>query len=150
MTDDTAALARIDRHLAELGDAIEALRDDTGELRELIAGRRLSASERAAFARVLPAIHRATHGELFASADIVEYQKRGNDAAALRETFGKLTAKQIGKLLARARGCTIDGYRIRRECDDAGAALWLCSRNKADDRERVVRQCVVNNDEETE
>ena len=107
------------------------LLDEVSELRDLVAGRRLAASERALLERVLPVVHRVTRGRAFVPADLFEYaEARTGDATALREALGSRSARQVGKLLARARGATIGGYRIRRECDETGAPLWVCFANK--------------------
>lgn len=113
-------------------DLLREIRDDIAELREIVGGRRLSESEQALLDRALPVVYRVTHGRLFAASDLLEFaQSRTADATALREALGIRSARQVGKLLARARGCTIGGYRVRRECDDAGMVLWVCLQNKA-------------------
>lgn len=104
---------------------------ELSELRELVAGRRLSSSERTLLASALPIVHRVTREAPFAAGDLIDYARASTpDALALRAALAGRSARQVGKLLARARGGTIGGYRIRREGDECGSVLWVCLANK--------------------
>jgi hypothetical protein len=72
--------------------------------------------------RILPAVVgvRGSEGaERLTSRDLVE-----DEAPAIRLAVGQLTAKQIGKLFARAEGIPIDGLMVQRDGVDFHVTAW--------------------------
>jgi len=103
MTDDASGLLALARRV----DALER--------RDL--ARRLSRRDRDVLARLLPAI-----GGLCGSAPWLVREMF--DDPGVRLVRGDLSAKALGKLLARAAGLAVDGLVIERVGVEDGAILW--------------------------
>jgi hypothetical protein len=102
-------------------------------LRELVEGQRrivqllerdrrpspLSRGDRTILARLLPAIGGALGSEEFTSRDLACHS-----ASGLRLVLRRLSAKSIGRLLARADGVPIDGWLVERCGVEINVALW--------------------------
>jgi hypothetical protein len=69
--------------------------------------------------RILPATAGVRGSERLTSWDLVE-----DDAPAIRLAVGQMTAKQIGKLFARAAGIAVDGFMVRRVGVECHATAW--------------------------
>lgn len=109
--------------LRELVAEVKGLRADLMErnqdTRPGILNSALSRADRALLARLLPTIGGAFGSELFLTRELFE-----SESAALRLVLRGLNAKQVGRLLRRAEGQTIDGYLIQREGLELRAVLW--------------------------
>ena len=73
--------------------------------------RPLSRADLAVLARLLPVLGAAYGDEGFTSRDCVE--DAADEAHGLRLVLGQMSAKAIGKLLARANGIAVDGLMVR-------------------------------------
>jgi hypothetical protein len=80
---------------------------------------KLSRADRDALTKFLPAIGGAFGSELFFAADVIE-----SESAAVRLVRGKLTSKQLGRLLKRAVGVPVGGYVVTTDGEEAGSLLW--------------------------
>ena len=80
----------------------------------------LSKKDRLTLERLLPAVAAVFNdGELFTSRELVAHPAPG-----LRVLRGGLSTKQIGRLLTRADGTTIGGFRVERHGTEVNVALW--------------------------
>jgi hypothetical protein len=109
----------LDDVMRELLEQRRELLEHRALLRQLLERRPtpLSAADRDRLARVLPAIVGAFGSEPFTSRDLLA-------DAAVRLTVRPMTAKQIGKLLARAAGVPIEGLIVERDGAELKACLW--------------------------
>ena len=112
-------IAEQTRHGAKLDAILRALeRADLARDRD----RRptaLSRDDREILKRILPAVAGARGSERFTSRDLVE-----GDRPAIRLAVGQMTAKQIGKLFARADRIPIDGLMVQRDGVDFHVTAW--------------------------
>jgi len=84
--------------------------------------RPLSRADVATLVRLLPVLG-ATYGdEGFTSRDCVE--DAADEAHGLRLVLGQMSAKAIGKLLARANGIAIDSLMVRCQRKEFQVSVW--------------------------
>jgi len=106
--------------MAELAAEIRGLRAD-------LAGRqrgRLSAADDTAMAALLPILVAVVRGKVFAVADLAAHAAL-DVGADMRIALGVAGGpRKVGKLLRRADGHTIAGYRVDRVGADRAGALW--------------------------
>ena len=91
-------------------------------LREVLTRDRrplLSREDRVILRRILPAIVGVRRSERLTSRDLVE-----DDTPAIRLAVGSMTAKQIGKLFARAASVQIDGLMVQKDGVDFRVTAW--------------------------
>jgi len=112
--------------LARMGVTTDALLSDIllelRTMRQLLEGQQqtaLSRADRAALARILPAIAGAIGSEWFACRDLEE-----EDSAALRLVLKGLSTKSVGRLFRRGLGHAVDGYLIERKDRELNVWLW--------------------------
>jgi len=105
MTDDASGLLALARRV----DALER--------RDL--ARRLSRRDLDVLARLLPAIGGVYGSDAFLVREVIASADPG-----VRLVRGDLSAKALGKLLARAAGLAVDGLVIERVGVEDGAVLW--------------------------
>jgi hypothetical protein len=105
---------------------LAAIKENTAAVRELSLRKEippraeeysLSRADLALLGRLLPAIGGALGSEPFLARDLFA-------SAAVRLVLSGLNTRQIGRLLRRAEGHTIDGYLIERVTVELGAILW--------------------------
>jgi hypothetical protein len=112
------ALELLTTILAELRGMRADLRSNVTHVQHLPTS--LSRTDQARLARLLPAIAGALGSEEFTSRDLACHS-----APALRLVLRGLSAKSIGRLLARADGVpTIDGWVVERRGVEINVALW--------------------------
>jgi hypothetical protein len=102
----------------DIGDVLRELR----AIRQLLEPRvrpTLSKRDRVTLERLLPAIADVFDGELFTSRELVAHPAPG-----LRVLRGGLSTKQIGRLLMRADGTTIAGFRAECHGSEINVKLW--------------------------
>ena len=78
----------------------------------------LTRQDRAVLARLLPVLGATFGSEPFSSRDALE-----DDTSALRLVTTGMSAKSIGRLLARGDGLAIDGLMVRRQGAECRATL---------------------------
>jgi hypothetical protein len=100
--------------LRELVTEVRALRADLAESRRRAPS--LSRVDHARLARLLPAVAGALGSELFTVAELT--------APAVQLVVDGLTPRQVGRLLRRAVGVSIDGLVVERVGHENHSTLW--------------------------
>jgi hypothetical protein len=104
----------------DIGDVLRELR----AIRKLLEPRArpvtLNKKDQVTLERLLPAVAAVFNdGELFTSRELVAHPAPG-----LRVLRGGLSTKQIGRLLTRADGTTIGGFRVECHGTEVNVKLW--------------------------
>jgi len=138
-----AALVAIADAMRAQGAELRALRSEVACLRVP----RLSATDFATLARVLPAIRGAVGGRVFAIAELAAHaQLLTPEARALRAALGPLDAgatRRLGKLFARALGVHVAGLLVQHVGDDRDGVAWMIGETFAAEKPAPARDTVA-------